>query len=214
MLKYLADRYNCITQVSFQRRLTPLVVNMRNECLKRGPITHAVCRFYKCEMQPFYGARDHMMDDTVHSIDTLRWIIGGKITGIDSVCRRIGVPDINFISATLHFDNGSQGYLINSWTSGKRIFAVEMHAPGIYVEAEHENKAVLYADGDLNGVVYTTQEAAGSNEFYVYTGVLAKCREFVDCCRKGTRPDSDFADAYETMKAASQILAKDALENI
>ena len=44
------------------------------------------------------GPRDHMMDDCVHAIDTLRWICGGgqgepqraDVVGIESRCRRIG----------------------------------------------------------------------------------------------------------------------------
>ena len=44
-LAYLAGEKGCITQVSFQRRSCPMVVKLREECLKRGPIVHAVCRF-------------------------------------------------------------------------------------------------------------------------------------------------------------------------
>jgi predicted dehydrogenase len=161
-LLYTAEKNGCTTQVDFQRRMTPMVVQLREECLKRGPITHALCKFYKCEITPFLGARDHMMDDCVHSIDTLRWICGGEVVKIESMTKRVGVPDINFISASLHFDNGSMGYLINSWSSGKRIFAVEMHAPGIFIEAEHEGKAHLYVDGDVKGIEYDTKACAGS----------------------------------------------------
>src|SRR5262245_36902771 len=108
-LAYLAEKYNCITQVSFQRRSCPMVVRLRDACLRRGPITHAVCRFYKCETRPYLGARDHMMDDGVHAIDTLRWMCGGEVTAIHSVTRRVQTPDINFISALLEFDNGATG---------------------------------------------------------------------------------------------------------
>ena len=110
-----------------------------------------------------------MMDDGVHAIDTLRWICGGEVVAIHSVTKRVLVPDINFLSATLEFDNGATGLMINSWTSGRRIFAVEMHAPGICVEAEHEDKGYLYADGDTQGVVYDTREISGSDEFYIST---------------------------------------------
>src|SRR5713226_7577969 len=67
-LAYMAEKNGCITQVSFQRRTCPMVVMLRDECLKRGLIVHAVCTFYKCSPQPFLAARDHMMDDTVHAI--------------------------------------------------------------------------------------------------------------------------------------------------
>jgi predicted dehydrogenase len=211
-LVYAAERSGSITQVSFQRRIAPMVVKLREEVLKRGPIVHAVCRFYKSEMVPFIGARDHMMDDTVHSIDTLRWMCGGEVVKVESHTKRVRTPDINFISGTLHFDNGATGYFINSWSSGRRIFDVEMHAPGICAEAEHEGKGRLYADGDTNGIELDTREVAGSDENYVFTGVKAKCREFVDCCREGRQPGSHFGDALKTMEIAEIILAQALLE--
>ncbi len=180
---------------------------LREECLKRGPIVHAVCKFYKYSIAPYLQARDHMMDDSVHSIDTLRWICGGEVVEIESITRRVLVPDINFIAAMLHFDNGATGILINSWTSGKRIFAVEMHAPGIYVEAEHEDKGVVYTDGSLEGKVYDTRQVAGSNEKFIFGGFQAKHREFIDCLKSGRQPGSNFTDALKTMEVAEKILA-------
>ena len=212
MLTWMAEQKNLITQVAFQRRYTPMVVKMRDECLKHGPIVHAVCRFYKYLIEPTTGARDHMMDDCVHSIDTLRWICGGEVVKVESVCKRIGVPDINFISATLHFDNGSTGYLINSWSSGKRVFEVEMHAPGIYVAAEHEDKALLFAKGDVTGIRFDTKQVAGSSEFHVYTGVSALVRDFIDGIKTGQQPQACFQNSLKTMEIAEIILAQALLE--
>lgn len=210
-LAYMAEKNNCITQVSFQRRSSPMVTMLRNECLKRGPITHAACKFYKSDIVPFIGARDRMMDDTVHSIDTLRWMCGGSVVKIESKTKRLGVPDINFISATLHFDNDSTGFLVNSWSSGRRIFAVEMHAPNICVEAEHENKGYLYADGDTKGVEYDARKIAGGDELYIYGGFRSKHREFIDCLKEGKQPSSNFSDALKTMEVAEKILAQSLL---
>ncbi|GMA61088.1 Gfo/Idh/MocA family oxidoreductase [Alicyclobacillus fastidiosus] len=207
-LEYLATKNSCITQVSFQRRSSPMVSALHKQCLQRGPINHAVCRFYKSNMEPFVNARDHMMDDTVHSIDTLRWICGGEVVKIDSVTKRVGVPDINFISATLHFDNGASGYLINSWSSGRRIFSVEMHAPNICVEAEHEGKATVYMDGDTSGTHYDAREFTGSDELYIFAGFQAKNREFVDAVKSNKQPPSNFTDAIKTMEIAEKILAR------
>ena len=210
-LAYLAEKHGCITQVSFQRRICPMVVGLREECLKRGPIVHAVCRFYKNLIVPHLDARDHMMDDGVHAIDTLRWICGGEVVGVESTTKSVLVPDINFIAATLHFDNGATGFMLNSWTSGRRIFAVEMHAPGICAEAEHEGKGRLYADGDTTGIEFDTREVAGSNEFFIFGGFQAKNREFIDCLRSGQQPASNFADAVKTMEVAEKILAQSLL---
>jgi predicted dehydrogenase len=208
LLAHLAAEHKCITQVSFQRRSCPLVVQLYNECRRRGPLVHAECAFYKCEPQPYLHARDHMMDDGVHAIDTLRWLCGGEISGVESRCKRVGTPDINFIAALLHFDNGATGVLLNSWTSGRRIFKVEMHAPGICAEAEHERAGWLYADGDTQGVRFDTRTVAGSDELYVYGGFQAKHCEFIDAIKAGTQPSSHFGDALKTMEIAETILAQ------
>jgi len=206
-LAHVAEAKGCLTQVSFQRRTCPMVVKLREECLKRGPITHAVCTFYKCSREPFLGARDHILDDSVHAIDTLRWMCGGEVVEVQSRVRRVGVPDINFLMALLHFDNGATGVLMNSWTSGRRIFRVEMHAPGICAEAEHEGKGYLYADGDTKGVEYDTREVAGSDQLFVFGGFQAKNREFIDAVKSGQQPGSNFSDAVKTMEVAEKILA-------
>ncbi len=207
-LAYLADKHNCITQVSFQRRSCPMVVRVRDECLKRGPITHAVCEFYKWNPEPYLEARDHMMDDGVHAVDTLRWMCGGEVVDVQSVTRRVGTPDINFFSALLRFDNGATGVLMNSWTSGRRTFRVQMHSPGICAEAEHEGIGVVYSDGDTSGTRYDTREVAESNELYVYGGFRNKNREFIDAVKSGTQPSSCFADAVKTIAVAETILAQ------
>jgi virulence factor len=213
-LAHLAEKRGCITQVSFQRRATPMVVKLHAACLERGTIVHAVCRFYKCAMDPYLEARDHMMDDGVHAIDTLRWMCGGEVVNVHSVVKRVRVPDINFYSALLEFDTGATGLMVNSWTSGRRIFDVEMHAPGICAEAEHEGVGILYADGDTRGVAYETREVAGSDAFHVYGGFQAKNREFIDCVKAGTLPGSHFGDAVKTMEVAESILARATLKGI
>lgn len=207
-LAWLAEEHGCLTQVSFQRRACPMVAMLHQRCLERGPITHAVCRFYKHAPQPFLAARDHMMDDGVHAIDTLRWLCGGEVVDVRSICRRVGTPDLNFISATIEFENGAVGLMLNSWTSGRRIFDVEFHAPGICVEAEIEGTAKLYAEGETEGETFQTQAVAGSDENYVYGGFQAKNREFIDALQRGTPPPSHFGDAVRTMEVAERILAE------
>jgi len=208
-LSAIAKRNGVVTQVSLQRRYTPMVTMLRNECLKRGPITHAVCKFYKSEIKDYIGTRDHLLDDSVHAIDTLRWIAGSEVVKVDSVTRRIaGTIDINFVMAQLSFANGCVGHLMNNWSSGKRIFAVEMHAPGIFVEAEHEAKGYMYTDGNLVPQVFDTADIAGSKENYIFTGVLAAAEDFVNCCLNGGQPMSCFENTVNTMKVAELILAQ------
>lgn len=213
MLAEMARRHDCITMCTLQRRTTPCVMQMRDECLKRGPITHAMVRFYKCDIVDRFDARDHMFDDTVHAIDAVRWACGdSEVVKLESCVNRVGTRDINFISATMHFANGSVGYLINSWSSGRRIFDIEMHAPGICAEVEHEVGGYLYADGDTKGAYYDAGKCAGGDEFHVRTGVRYLARNFVDSCRSHTRTCSDFDNALKGIEIAEKILAQAVLE--
>jgi len=207
-LEAVARRKGLVTQVSLQRRHCPMVAQLREKARERGEITHAVCKFYKSNMQDFVGARDHMLDDTVHAIDTLRWMVDSEVAHIDSVCRRVGTVDINFIMAQMTFGNGAVGHLMNNWSSGKRIFSVEMHAPGIFIEAEHEKKGYLYADGSLIPEIYDVAECAGSGKGYVNSGVYRAAKDFVLACRGEGYAMCNFSDNVKTMRVAETILAQ------
>jgi predicted dehydrogenase len=207
MLARLAEEHGLTTQVGFQRRSSPLLQLLRERCLESGPIVHAVCEFYKNALEPTWGPRDHMLDDCVHSIDTLRWMCGGNVVDIESSCKRVGVPDINWITATLHFDNGSSGILINSWSSARRVFRVEMHATGICADADPENEGVLHSAHGPE--TFDTRSVAQSEDLYVFGGFQAKSREFVESLRsRHAGTSSPFGDALETMRIAEKILAQ------
>jgi hypothetical protein len=89
------------------------------------------------------------------------------------------------------------------------LVALQMHAPGIYTDAEIEGKAYLYADGDYNGKVYDTREVAGSQDNYVFGGFRAKNREFIDSLKRGKEvTSSPFRDTVKTMEVCETILAQ------
>lgn len=204
-LARLARENDCITQVGFQRRNSPLLGRMLETVRQHGDVVHAVCRFYKNDIRPMKIARDHMMDDGVHAIDTLRHTCGGEVVAISEVSRRVLVDDINFIAATLEFANGAVGLLVNSWTSGRRTFGVEVHAPGVMAEGDLEVGARVWtAKGrtDLDAA-----DVAGSSELYRLGGFRSKSAEFVEAVRTRRPASSDFADALKTMLVAETILA-------
>lgn len=205
-LAHLAEANNCMTQVDFQRRAAPLLTYATEQLAGRGPVTHATCTFYKFQSTPMLGARDHMMDDGVHAIDTLRSVCGGSVTNIHSIVRRIGTPDINFFSAQMVFDTGATGILINSWTSGRRAFNVQLHVPGGCAELDLEGTGRIFTDGDTEGSSTSAQEASGSDEFYVFAGFRQKTAEFIKAVRTRILPPSHFGDALETMRIAETIL--------
>ena len=79
-----------------------MVVKLRDECLKRGPIVHAVCRFYKCSIEPLpRRARPHDGRRRARhrhaALDVRRR--GGRASRASR--KRVATPDINFITAML-----------------------------------------------------------------------------------------------------------------
>ena len=182
---------------------------MRDLCLEKGPVTHAIVEFSKYDIVPMLGDRDRMLDDFTHVVDTARWICGGEVVEIESSCRRIMVPDINWIGATLYFDNGSSCYAVGNWTSGRRIFRATIHAPGICADVELEKEAYVYTEGDYIGIRYDSKEVAGSDELFVYGGFQKKSREFVDSIIAGKAlTSSPFSDVLKTMEVCETILAQ------
>jgi len=208
MLAYLAEKNDCITQVGFQRRNAPIAVKLKEECLKKGPVYHAVCQFYKYHIADYTQAADRLVDDGIHAVDTLRWMCGGEVVEVCSEMKSVGVADNNYISALVRFDNGSTGILCTNWASGRRVFRVEIHSPGVVAEVDIEGTGTVYADGDTTGVTYDTKDVAGSAENFILGGFQAKNREFIDCLKSGNQPSSCFADAVKTMDLACDIIAQ------
>jgi virulence factor len=89
---------------------------------------------------------------------------------------------------------------------------VEIHAPGICAEAEHEGLGRLYADGDTLGTPFDTRMEAGSDQLHVYGGFMAKDRQFIDALLTHSQPPSNFVDALKTMEIAERVLAQALLQ--
>ncbi len=210
-LAYVAEAKNCVTQVCFQRRASPILQTLLDECKAQGKINYASIDFIKHSPLPFLAARDHMLDDGVHAIDTLRYICQGEVVEIHSVTKRIGVPDINFILASLEFDTGVSGQLHCNWVSGHRLFRVGIHGPSICAEADLEGKAYLHKDGATNVMEFDAQQIAKSSDEFIVCGFQAKIREFLDCVRADKQPSSNFSDALKTHIIAEKILAQNLL---
>lgn len=212
-LAHVAERNGCVTAVCFQRRASPMLQKLVAACKARGPVTHASVDFIKNTPAPFLGARDHMFDDGIHAIDTLRYICEGEVVAIHCAARRVGVPDINVITALLEFDSGAVGQMHCNWTTGRRAFRVAIHGLSICAAADLEGKGRLYADGDEAGAELDARQAAGSDEWMIYCGFRAKIAEFLCGVRSSTQPSSSFSDALKTHLVAEKILALDLLKS-
>lgn len=207
-LARLAEKKGCQTMVGFQRRFCPLLLESKKRVEARGPILQCLARFVKSGgTQPYYnGAIDILMCDTIHAVDILRWM-GGEVKKISSTVNAFGGEVENAFNALMEFENGGVGMLLSNWVTGRRIYATEMHALNITAMSEPDDRAVIYADGDVAGETLISSEVAGSDKEYVKIGFAGENRHFVDCLKNGALPETHFGDAVKTMELVDKIYA-------
>ncbi|MCM8757249.1 MAG: Gfo/Idh/MocA family oxidoreductase [Candidatus Omnitrophica bacterium] len=203
----LAERKGCLTMTGFQRRFAPLVRLAKERIAQKGPILQCQANFFKQTLGagPYYrGAIDILTCDAIHAVDILRFL-GGEVKKVASCVRSLYADYDNSFNALMIFESGSVGFLSTNWVSGKRIFSVEMHGPGIVAFVDPEKQAIIYQDNHEQGTVVSAQEAAGSSEIYKVGGFFAENRHFIDCLLKKQLPETHLGDAVKTMELVEAI---------
>ncbi len=207
----LAEKNDCITGVTFQRRFAPVLTKAKALCEERGELHTCAATFYKCAVGagPYYkGAIDILSCDAVHAVDTLRWMGGGEVKSVASDVRRLLAQHHTSHYALVTFDSGVTGLLLTNWMTGRRLFTVEMHAPGISAFADPEEGGDVYADGKLEPLAHLdAAELSGSPEPWKAYGGYDVNRHFMDCLKKKKQPQTCFEDAVKTMELVDRIYA-------
>jgi len=203
----LAEEVGAITMVGFQRRFAPLMVETKRRIEEREGIVHCQANFFKHHigLPPYYqGAVDLLTCDVIHSVDILRWM-GGEVKKVKSIIKNNFASYPNLFLALLEFESGATGILSTNWTSGKRIYSVEMHGKGIVAFADPEKGAIFYKDNSETPEVLKTQDVAGSDEFFKYAGFYFEDKHFIDCLKEKKQPLTNLCDAYKTMELVELI---------
>jgi virulence factor len=203
-----AERAGRIGMCGFNRRFIPLMREARRRVEERGPLVQVVATFYKNHPPdaPYYdGAVDVLTSDTIHAVDTLRWI-GGEPLHVASVVDT--TPDAsyeNVYGALARFENGAVGQLLAHWAVGARRHTFEMHTRGLSAFVDPDDRARLYADGSTMPEEIDSRACAGSDEFRVYYGFAAENRHFLECVRDGREPEASLRDAVKTMALLDRL---------
>ena len=208
-LALLAQKHKVLTGVTFQRRFSPLIRRGKAQCEKRGSVHTAHASFYKnwVGADPYYrGGMDMLTADGIHAVDTLRYLCGGEVESVAADSRRLDADHWNLHLALIKFSSGATGLLLNNFMAGRRIFSVEIHAPGISFFGDPEEGGRLYADNKLDPIEALDPFAmADSQEAYRAFGPYEMNRHFVDCMLKGKQPETHFDDALKTMQLVDAI---------
>jgi len=205
----LAEKHDVLTGVTFQRRFSPLIQRGKSLCEARGDVHSAVATFYKCAVggAPYYrGAIDILSCDAIHAVDTLRYLCGGEVLSVASDVRRLDSGHANVHLALVRFSSGATGVLLTNWMTGRRMFTVEVHAPGISCFGDPEEGGKVYADGAVEPQeVLCPFEISGSQEPYRAFGAYDTNLHFVRCIQGGKQPDTCFDDAVKTMELVDRV---------
>ena len=210
-LAQLAQKKRVVTGVTFQRRYSPLIQRGKRICEKKGPVHSAVATFYKNAVGggPYYaGAIDILTCDAIHAVDTLRFLCGGEVISIASDVRELLADFHTAHYALIRFSSGATGTLLTNWMTGRRIFSVEIHAPGVSFFGDPEEEGLVYADGDLEPKHRIDPfDLVGSREGYRAFGEYNMNKHFMDCIRAKRQPSSSLADSVKTMELVDVIYA-------
>ncbi|MBT3606575.1 MAG: Gfo/Idh/MocA family oxidoreductase [Candidatus Latescibacteria bacterium] len=205
----LARDNKVLTGVTFQRRFAPVIRTGKEICEKKGPVHSAVSTFYKCAVggAPYYrGAIDILACDAIHAVDTLRYLCGGEVESVASDVRRLDAEHVNVHQALIKFSSGATGVLLTNWMTGRRLFTVEIHSPGISVFGDPEEGGKVYADGKVDAVQELDPFAmTKSDAEHVAYGAYATNRHLIDCVKQGKQPETNFFDALKSMELVDAI---------
>jgi predicted dehydrogenase len=208
-LDLLAKKHQVLTGVTFQRRFSPLIRKGKELCEARGTIHTAHASFYKNWVggSPYYkGAMDMLTCDGIHAVDTLRYLCGGDVVSVASDSRRLDGGHWNIHLALVRFSSGATGLLLNNFMAGRRIFSVEIHAPGISFFGDPEEGGKLFADNKLEPAQTLDPFAlCSSREHHRAFGAYDTDLHFIECVQQGRQPETNFADALKTMELVDAV---------
>ena len=165
--------------------------------------------FYKCAVGggPYYkGAIDILACDAIHAVDTLRYLCGGEVVSVAGDVRRLNAEHCNVHLALVTFSSGATGVLLTNWMTGRRMFTVEIHSPGISVFGDPEEGGKVFADGNVTPAqILDPFEMSKSQASHRAFGAYDVNRHFIQCIQKGQQPETNFEDAVKTMELVDAI---------
>ena len=213
-LAYMAEANRCITQVGFQRRFIPALIELKRRVEERGPIHTVSVNFLKPTPNMaspaglYDGVIDPLMCDGIHAVDNLRWLAGGEVERVSGDVRIRYVPgtSANAVTAHVTFSSGAVGLLHFSYVTGRRIFRAEIHGQNITAYVDADKDSYIVADGKEPEVFDSSQfgKDLGGQDYH-WLGFWHEHRSFIDSIKDGRQPSCNFSDTVKTMDLVDRI---------
>jgi len=191
-LAELAERNRRILMVGFNRRYAPLHQRAREYWGSRK-VEQAV--FTKLRVRPFHDdVRNHLYDDTIHLIDTLRYFCGdGSI--IHTELR----VDQDFIGGTclIGLESGGIAQIITSMRAGQWREQYLMAGDGLTLEVDAFQQLKI-SQGDEQRT--WREDYDSGKDTTTGRGFRGEIQHFFDCIASREQPRTDAWDSVKTQQ--------------
>lgn len=196
-LANLAHNNNRICMVGFNRRYAPIHRRAKEYWNNRKI---EVAEFIKLRTKSFHDKiRDHVYDDTIHLIDTMRYFCGEarfahrQIRADSQLVTCIGVFEL---------ESGGVAIINNSMRSGNWLENYYLSGDGLRLEIDSFSKLSLYQGDEQRS--WMENYPAGSDPS-VGRGFRGEIEHFIHCVETREHPETDIFDSVETQKLVEAL---------
>ncbi|MDD5596758.1 MAG: Gfo/Idh/MocA family oxidoreductase [Victivallaceae bacterium] len=209
-----AERQQAISAVAFQRRYHSSILNLRKKVAEIGNLNQVSVNFYKNRKAPngyppnFRGAIEMLRCEAIHALDLMRFLCGlAETRNVKAVIKNFDCDydTAYFISA--EFENGMVGTCNINWRTARRLFNVELHAPGASAFIDIDKGGELWVAGNDKPVLVSQLKHGspngGGNAFE--QGIFAENRAFVDALSSRKQVHNNLKDAVRTMELVDNV---------
>lgn len=196
-LAEMADRKRSVFMVGFNRRYAPLHRHAR-EML--GDTTVEQATFTKFRTRPFHDSvRNHMYDDTIHIIDTLRFFCGDG----ELIHSELRVSE-TFTGATalIGLERGGIAQVVTNMRAG--AWREEYLLAGGGMTAALQAFSAFSLEKDGRQMLWQERYDSGSDTS-TGRGFSGEIEHFLECVRTRQKPLSDGWDSVKTQKLVEAI---------
>lgn len=199
-LATLAEKQDRVLMVGFNRRYAPLHLRAREYWGSRK-VEQAV--FMKLRTKPFHdSARDHLYDDTIHLVDTLRFFCGeGLVTHSDLRVEK------QFISASVQIglESGGIAQVITTMRAGQWREQYLLAGDGLSLEV-NAFRDLRISQGDEQRS-WSEMYDAGADTL-TGRGFVGEIDHFLSCVSFRSRPHTDAWDSVKTQRLLEAMIDK------
>ncbi len=200
-LSDLAEEKACICMVGFNRRFAPIHQRGKEYW---GSRNIELAEFTKLRTKPFHDfARNHLYDDTIHLLDTMRYYCGE----VELAHRELRV-DGQLITAMGVFKLASGGIAIvkNSMRCGQWSENYILTGDGLTMEIDPFAKLTIYQGDEQRS--WRENYQAGSNPL-VGRGFAGEIDHFFECVTKRQQPVTNLSDSIKTQQLVEALAGEE-----